>query len=204
MAEFSSADLGAVDNYQKLMIQKYRQQNNYEPTADGNATHKLLTFALKNYERAIIDVFCGCEKTSAARCYLAAHANDQRRFWLVKRTRRDCREDRALLQRLNPSLQIGFLAGFDPAECKGHWQSWVGMYGKRSPCHTCVHSSTCDFGQAVVNEQVILSQPVVIMTHQKFIGLEAQCRIPPDVTIIIDEQMAAMSHTPFIGNGGAK
>jgi hypothetical protein len=197
LVELDDANLHRFNNYQKIMVQRYRQQHQYPATAEGNATHQLLAYASSHYRKSILDVPCGNEKTSAARCYLAAMANDQNRFWLVKRTRRDCREDRNLIQQLAPNLDVGFLAGFDAKDCQAGLTSWMGMYGKTSPCRSCAHSTTCDFGQAVVNEQGILDKPVVVLTHAKFIGLEAQGRIPLNVSIIIDEQMSRFESYTF-------
>lgn len=170
---------------------------------DAEATHKLFQHLAEQEEmKAILCAPCGTEKTTAMRCYVAANANEHRRFLIVKRTRRDAAEERTLLSLLG-ATDIGLLVGYDREKCSlrtpRHWR--VMYHQKDSPCLSC--NSLCDFGRTLLHKADEMQKSILIVTHERFLSMVCGSKgnaIPSDMTVIIDESLSwfeTYTLTPF-------
>lgn len=192
----SGSELPPVDSLHQKVIDTYRTANGYTGTLGGDYTHRLFRQAAESWQRSILASPCGAEKTSAARCYVAAHAHVRRRFLIVKRTREDCRTERAELQKIY-SGPIGLLTGWDAKQCntlRGTMvyrdADWRAFYAKKtSPCRTCPHNGLCDFGQTLLNHSEQINRPVCIATHKNLLTMLACGTVPALPTVIIDEAL---------------
>ncbi|MBT3375639.1 MAG: hypothetical protein HN976_31660 [Lentisphaerae bacterium] len=160
------------------------------------ATAKLVHHSLvrNDQRKLILSVPCGMGKSMTTTCAVAAYADQDNRFLIVKPTIDDCIAQRQELVDLGVSqADITVLMGFREDHCHaGHADTeWRTMYDTaETPCKACEHRGRCDFALTLLSNASQLAKPVVIASHNRFNRLWEFRQIHPDFTIIVDEALA--------------
>jgi len=175
-------------------LNKYRTTFDVNPSPLGDLPARLVWRCIINEDKVIIDAGCGLQKTTSIVCYVVVYASCDNQVWVIKRTLSDCIRTRETLVKMNRNpADISVLSGFDADACKLGLQRndvYRAYNRSKSPCKTCSHLNECDFGKTLFDEPTLLSKPIVIMAHERYIRMLESGRIPGNVIIFADEQLA--------------
>lgn len=208
---YSEKDLSISLNYATNCL-KLRESRNMD--REVSTTDMLLEKAMDdNHKRIIIQSPCGGGKSTAAIAYMATYSSKDNPIWYVAETRKLCEKTKSELEKVYKS-DVGYLQGFDPKQCpkagyielpnnEGFHLEGIDTVREAyhsNYCNGCYDKSTCNFFTSRRRPQEIISKPTVIMTHKKLINLLQKSDVPPNVKLIIDEELKRWENYSFTIN----